>query len=456
MALSARVVAGPLDNRVSACALAAVLVEECLFKDHLSPAFGDDLRAVSQCEEREVAKWLDECAAICGEPDPTPAQTFFSLVLADQSFASQFQRASPASQGFDRHLRDYLDALDYRRTQEWDRTVGNAPTREDRVAAPNMARAVDRGKASAALVAEAHFGMGTFNSDQSSRGRYARFHPLILAAFERDQGSVVAEYWCRNFPAGMLRTERGRHLHLFVNEFPTDAIIISDRCEEVFRDIVGHLEDGERDLLAADIWAVLTGLYGDLDRSAASARPPRLKTEVLAEHRKRLRDTERQTHQGMRRRAQGWYILGTFLGVVVLAASFALLGLIATGNWSRLFEGAIFGAAGALASVLFRMQRGELRLNPRQGMKMIGTAALVRPLMGALFGGITVALLLSGLLPIEVTSTEPDRFYFLSSLAFVAGFTERWAPNLLQVAGSQANPEEKQDESPDGMPPEPG
>ncbi|HEU4462206.1 MAG TPA: hypothetical protein VFR75_06400 [Solirubrobacterales bacterium] len=451
MGRSTRDLIGSLEGRpVTACELAALLLEECPFREHFSSDFEKGLRAASGnepgCGEKE---WLDRLKQICSTADRSAARAFFSLVLIDERFALQFQRGAPSTIGFERHQREFIDSLDHRHSQAWDRTIGLVPTKEDRLAHPNFARALDRGVVSAALVAEAYFGMGSFNPNATSRGQLKRFHPLLLASFEEKNGCVVSDYWCRNIPVGMFRTEKGKQLHLFVNEFPPDAVAITDRCEEVFRDIVEYLKGRERELLTADIYAVLTGIYGDLDRAAAKSKPPKLSAQELAHHQKRLGDTERQARQGMRRRAQGWYILGTFIGVLALAGFFAVLSIFATGNWSRLFEGAIFGASGALASVLFRMQRDELRVNPRQGMKMIGAAALVRPLMGAIFGGITVVVLLSGLLPIEVTEAEPQQFYFLSSLAFVAGFTERWAPNLLELAGKQAHPGEKQEADPD-------
>lgn len=78
------------------------------------------------------------------------------------------------------------------------------------------------------------------------------------------------------------------------------------------------------------------------------------------------------------------------------------------------------------------MNRGDLEVDSQQGRSLVYLGASVRPLTGALFGGIVAALFLSGLLPISVPDTDPERFCFLGVLSFIAGFSERWAPDLLQ------------------------
>jgi hypothetical protein len=301
-----------------------------------------------------------------------------------------------------------------------------------------MAWAIERGTAYFGLVVRAKYSSLADGNSPAIRARYARFFQPVLEAFEKKNGYVIADFWCDNISAAMVRTEGGRQLHLVINDFPKDALTISDRAEEVFHSIVEFLGGKDRELLSQDAWSVLTGLYSDLDEVAATTTPPKLDPETLAEHQRRLDDTARLAKERIERRAQRWYVFGTFVGVLALAAALAVMAIFVSGNWQQLFEGAVFGAAGALASVLFRMNRGSLRLNPRQERSQVAIAALIRPLMGAIFGAITTAVLLSSILPIEVTANEPERFYYLATCSFIAGFAERWAPSLLQLAGAQA------------------
>ena len=382
-----------------------------------------------------------------GVPEPNPEDTFFALVLLDADFAAWFRSSRPNHAGFDRCCERFAAGLAHEQRQAWDEFTATAPTAADRRADPAMARAIDREVASFALVCRARYA-SLFAGDPAARARYRRFYQPVLEAFERQNGYVIADYWCDNITAAMVRTESRRQLHLVVNDFPDEALPISDRGEEVFHSVVEYLDGKERDLLAQDAWSVLTGLYADIDEAAAHGKPPKLSREALAKHQRRLDDTSKQADERIERRAQRWYVFGTFLGVLILSAALGVLAAFASGNWQRLFEGAVFGAAGALASVLFRMNRRTLRLNPRQGATLVAIAALVRPLTGAIFGAITTAVLLSSILPIEVTADEPERFYYLGTFAFIAGFAERWAPSLLQLAGAQAGTGVKQEAHP--------
>jgi MFS family permease len=216
---------------------------------------------------------------------------------------------------------------------------------------------------------------------------------------------------------------------------PPAAVDLADRCEDLYRSAAEHLSEREADLFKADIYGLSTFIYGQVDGAAEIGQP--LAAEDFEHSEARLVDLEQQISQRMLRRTQRWYILGTVIGLLVAAVILGAASFIARGSWQQLFEGAIFGAAGALASVLLRMHRGALQVEATQDTHLVAAAALVRPLMGALFGSVVCALLLSGLLPIDVTAQEPDRFYYLATVAFIAGFAERWAPSLLELTGSQ-------------------
>jgi len=86
----------------------------------------------------------------------------------------------------------------------------------------------------------------------------------------------------------------------------------------------------------------------------------------------------------------------------------------------------------------------------------------MRPLLGALFGGALYLLLAGGLITVAQTPTPEDPvklLYFYAGIAFVAGFSERWAQDVVTgksnapPAAAASSPPSAQ---PNPMPPVPG
>jgi hypothetical protein len=422
-------------EHLSACQMAARCLVECDLADDFHVGFESELQAVSAGVRLPPQGWIEACAVIAGTPNPTQEQIVFSLVLIDDVFAGFFDRARPTCARFSKICEAYVDALNHEQTEQWDQRVGTHPTAADRRALPGLAKAVERQEASFLQVAEARcLGVASFNDDPLTRSAYARFYPEILDAFEKKHGHLIDEFWCGSIPAGVVRADRGE-LHLAANQIPAAAIALLDRCDDLYRTATEHLSEGEADFFRANIYGLATSVYGHVDEAAAEGVT--LSKDHFQHEGERLAQLENQVTQRMERRAQRWYILGTVAGLVLISVVLAALSVFAKGNWQHLFEGAIFGATGALASVLFRMHRGALQVEAAQEARLVAMAAFVRPLTGALFGGIICALLLSTLLPIKVTSAEPDRFYYLATVAFIAGFAERWAPGLLELTGGK-------------------
>jgi hypothetical protein len=85
-----------------------------------------------------------------------------------------------------------------------------------------------------------------------------------------------------------------------------------------------------------------------------------------------------------------------------------------------------------VVSVMMRMTRDQLTLNYESGLPTIRLLGVIRPLLGALFGG-AIYLLLAGEL-ISITGAPKDQtklLYFYTGIAFLAGFSERWAQDVV-------------------------
>jgi len=124
-----------------------------------------------------------------------------------------------------------------------------------------------------------------------------------------------------------------------------------------------------------------------------------------------------------------------------------------------LFITIAMGAAGAILSVMTRMKRRDgWGLEWEVGRKSVRFLGSIRPWIGAMFA-FALYLAIRGelvdLLPtIDQTSggsnasaTDPSEkaLYFYATVAFLAGFSERWAQVLLGGVGSKAGEADEDD-----------
>jgi hypothetical protein len=91
----------------------------------------------------------------------------------------------------------------------------------------------------------------------------------------------------------------------------------------------------------------------------------------------------------------------------------------------------VAGAIGAIVSVMSRMSSGNLDIDFETRRGFLALLGGFRPLIGAIFGVALYFGMASGILPIEPPSEETQTFFFLTFLAFLAGFSERWAQDML-------------------------
>lgn len=93
------------------------------------------------------------------------------------------------------------------------------------------------------------------------------------------------------------------------------------------------------------------------------------------------------------------------------------------------------GGLGALVSVMERLTTGKLALNHESGKATLRLLGGIRPFIGALFG-LALFVFISGdvLLSIEPPGDAGAEPYFLAAIAFLAGFSERWAQDMIDPA----------------------
>jgi hypothetical protein len=138
------------------------------------------------------------------------------------------------------------------------------------------------------------------------------------------------------------------------------------------------------------------------------------------------------------------YFWGMMAGVFVLALLAPILaGLLYLGGlWDgdNAFETNLFfacyaaGAVGALVSVLQRMASDKTKfvLDYEVGRKAIRRLGSFRPFIGAVFGLAVYFVVQSGVLQFDPPAER--EFYFFTTIAFLAGFSERFTKIILDQA----------------------
>jgi hypothetical protein len=95
-----------------------------------------------------------------------------------------------------------------------------------------------------------------------------------------------------------------------------------------------------------------------------------------------------------------------------------------------------------------RLSTGSVRLDWEFGKDTLRTLGALRPFVGAVFGLITFLALKSGI--VDLTVGDKNNTYYYIVFAFVAGFSERFAQDmLLGAAGEDTSSSRKAPEQPE-------
>ena len=156
--------------------------------------------------------------------------------------------------------------------------------------------------------------------------------------------------------------------------------------------------------------------------------------------RSELATIDKKYKESAHRDAQLRYFLGMILAVgVILLAATGLRGLEVPGEPALLRAAFVAGALGAVVSVLMRMTSGSLQLRYQVGPMYTRLLGVFRPALGAIFGVLMYFLLFGGgALSLQPPKEYTKQFFFTAILAFIAGFSERFAPDMLSITESSA------------------
>lgn len=290
-----------------------------------------------------------------------------------------------------------------------------------------------------------------------------------LEHFERAAGKLEGAYWCSDVPAGIAVTRQGRRRHFHratAWAAQPDRLLgaLLNECDELGLRISEVLRGtGQRIAMGLVLCA-----GGNL---LALAEEKSSSVEAVKREAANLDQAQTYYRRAARRQAQLVYLGGMLLGVIVVMgvvlAILAILHVTADIRWiphhtgtggtvtsevslSTLYLCAISGALGANVSVASRIDEDTFAIDYELGRGTIAALGMLRPLLGAIFGIALYAALASGLLDLFKVPTEDvtKQLYFFLVVAFLAGFSERWAKGVLVGLESPGKAQQPQPSTP--------
>ncbi len=304
------------------------------------------------------------------------------------------------------------------------------------------------------------------------------------AEFERRNGRVVDAYFATTAKAGVAVVELRKfspwysryEIRMFSDD-SADYLEFSQLLRDV-RTIEGQSSPLLRKRSQHDLVLRLFNLISDLLNSLDSAKRDmvdgplsaaeanrKLNHEVAARARGELDQIKEFAREAARASSLSWYLLGLPLGLLVGGVLIFLLRefpnvLVQDDQGDVGQQIAIClaaGAIGAVISVMTRITRAQkVEVDINQGRPLTMAAGGFRTIIGSIFGAVLYVLVLGDLLPLKVPGGQNQEVLFFAGLAFIAGFSERWAqdtvvhsvPQLGRTPPSAPPPEHSDDESP--------
>jgi hypothetical protein len=302
--------------------------------------------------------------------------------------------------------------------------------------------------------------------------RYRRY----LDAFERAHGEIVDVYWSSNEisgvaltlkrPPALLRPFGGDRLWIHrVSDWATrrepDLAKALHDCETLAVRTGTVLRDTPKRVAMHWVYSLMAYLLGVVDSADGNVTADDRRRAIGAydDEAKRIQTYYRETAV---RGAQIVYFWGMMIGAGVmgligLAAAPFLSEFGATADDLKAFYACyVAGGTGAIVSVIQRVTSGHFAIDFELGRGAIRRLGSFRPFLGAVFGLVIFFVIRSGVIQVS----EPDGrkgFYFLVVLAFIAGFSERFAKDVLDEAAGTVAPADAPATEPGGtVPPIPG
>ena len=318
-------------------------------------------------------------------------------------------------------------------------------------------------------VVVAYNALEKFNPSTAERELYQGALRGVYAAFEADHGNVTKSFFCREFRCATAITSRSMgkeptvELHVVFNiletTFTEKAAVQLDQLLYECK----HLMFKANELLVGsnlircldEIYWIVTDVGAGLDRMVAvksdvhtqdggslTGTPPT--EDLIKDWTSMFERTKEFYERSVKRASELYYFFGMLWGFLGIAVAGVGLGFIASHQTIRNFHldyglGAfVAGAVGAMVSVMWRMSHDNLSLNYEAGRRNLMLLGAFRPVIGMVFGLFSYVVFASGLFHVEAAGNGTQQFFFYCALAFIAGFSERYAQDMLNQAEGAA------------------
>jgi hypothetical protein len=269
--------------------------------------------------------------------------------------------------------------------------------------------------------------------------------PRLREKFGSEHGGVEKDYYCdRAVGGGLLCGDRS--LHSILNTDRPALAQAEIACKVMAREaavgfsgprLLPQLEE------ATDhAYSALTRVLGAADKVVRDDVGDQDKDLAIASAAAEVKTVQQRIDVLLQRQARIEYFQGVLCGAVPALALAGGVGVIAGHFWrstlsaSSLTGSITMAALGAVISVVQRMSTGSLVVDQTVKASQRRMLGGLRPAVGAVFGAVAYFALLTGSLASGAkTSPGPQSFAFFALAGFAAGFSERFATDMLERSG---------------------
>lgn len=317
--------------------------------------------------------------------------------------------------------------------------------------------AVDNNSASFSQLFSAHY--GTLFPDFTEARTYHYYYKRLIDPFQHENGRIVEQFHAP-FPASAYLTEKGKERLLFVAFWPDLLVFDSLPAQALLGKIIDLKDEAtqylrsvqQRRLIVQKLFTISTALIAALrsewechkgDGPPGTQPATRTFKNTIDLLEKRLAITRQFYVDSATKAAQISYFYGMIAMIALLAIILTSLVLITP--LSRVTLAVIAaGAAGAFVSAASRLTRGTPLVAYKESTVRLAVFGAIRPIIGGVLGAAVCAFVAAGLAPaLRVSpSTRYDVLLSYSAIAFVAGFSERFAQDVLLKTSSAGNSQE--------------
>jgi hypothetical protein len=263
------------------------------------------------------------------------------------------------------------------------------------------------------------------------------------AGFEQRHGEIVSAYWCSDVESAVALTHKKRRFRWAspISTFHRE----SDWATQEAPEIAAELH--RCDELAVKAKTVLTGVRQVICMQLVMACAAHLLSLVdgRGSHDTAMNAAALEREQKALDRAQEYYDnasngqaqVAYFVGMAAVAAVLGIGAAIwLVIDWSAPVAALVAGSLGAVVSVIQRINQGTFSLEYDTGRLYAMFLGGLRPLIGGAFALVLSFAFTGGLVSLPIAAGEPDAHRKLALLvvAFLAGFSERWAQDTLAAA----------------------